>query len=239
MNNGKYQKFIQGVKISSLELGKSFVTKIKSFDYKAYQHLVKPSLIYFGCSCLIASATIEVVSLAEKQNISASIPTKSEVLDKPIIKVSKEIKIEKGSELYKEFWCLKILGWNEIRNGSEYAMKAVYSVVENRKNSGLYPRSYCGVMKQSSQFSFWNKGKYNVYGVEPKPSNPKEVEALKKIEEISLKVVTGKFDPVLPANILWYSTPLAKKNAGNQHWTNKLRVATQAGPHLFYSKDQT
>ena len=138
--------------------------------------------------------------------------------------------------LYNEYWCLKVLGWNEIRNGNEYAMNAVYSVVENRKHSKIYPDTYCEIMKQSKQFSFWNQGKYNLKDIEPNPENEKDEIALKRIEKISYKLVTGKFNPVLPSNVLWYSTPAIKERKGSMHWTQQYRVATKAGGHLFYTK---
>jgi hypothetical protein len=158
-------------------------------------------------------------------NISKGIPSK----------IPNNLKSLSGFQL-KEYWCLKVLGWNEIRNGSEYAMKAVYSVVENRKNSGKYPSTYCEVMKQDKQFSFWNQGKYSIKDIEPYPENEKEKVALSRIEKISFKVVTGKFNPVLPSNVLWYSTPEVKGRKGSMHWTQQYRVATKAGGHLFYTK---
>lgn len=212
------------------------VGKIKSFDYRSKKYLVKPTLAFLSVTALATSAAMYI---SGNQNISEEVPKKAENIIQPVQAKVQGKKIEVGSQLYKEFWCLKVLGWNEIRNGDEYAMKAVYSVVENRKNSGKYPNTYCKVMKQSSQFSFWNQGRHNVFSVEPKPQNELEVAALKKIEEISMKVVTGTFNPVLPKNVLWYSTPAAKASKGSGHWTQQYKVVTQAGPHLFYSKHKT
>lgn len=230
-----FEAIYQAVKGQS----KIAVGKIKSFDYRSKKYLVKPTLAFLGVTALATSAAMYI---SGNQNISEEVPKKTEITKVVIQDVKpalQEKKIEVSSQLYKEFWCLKLIGWNEIRNGDEYAMKAVYSVVENRKNSGKYPNTYCKVMKQSSQFSFWNQGKHNVFSVEPKPQNEMEVAALKKIEEISMKVVTGTFNPVLPKNVLWYSTPAAKASKGSGHWTQQYKVVTQAGPHLFYTKAET
>lgn len=242
------------------------LVKAKSFDYKEHIHLVKPTLYYISVSALAASATLYITekNTATKnptsvvQNISSnlpsSIPNNSEIkqvsygnlnsnISEEFPNISKGISSKIPNNLkslsdfqLKEYWCLKVLGWNEIRNGSEYAMKAVYSVVENRKNSGKYPSTYCEVMKQDKQFSFWNQGKYNIKDIEPYPENEKDKVALKRIEKISFRVVTGKFNPVLPSNVLWYSTPEVKGRKGSMHWTQQYRVATKAGGHLFYTK---
>lgn len=236
------------------------LVKVKAFDYKEHLYLVKPVLYYISACSLAASATLymsEKNKDADKpiqdtsqstSQLSNSIPSNREVpetnlniskgISKGISNISSRIpnnlKSLTGFQL-KEYWCLKVLGWNEIRNGNEYAMKAVYSVVENRKNSGKYPSTYCEVMKQNKQFSFWNQGKYNLQSIEPDPTNKKDLVALKRIERISLKVVTGKFNPVLPSNVLWYSTPEVRSNKGSMHWTQQYRVATKAGGHLFYT----
>lgn len=217
----------------------TFVSKVKSIDYLSYKHLVKPTLVYLSVASILTSCAMYVTEKNEAvntQNISAKFQEvpKNPITDKPITQKDQISKLQKGTDLYNQFWCLRALGWNEIRNGDKYAIEAVYSVVENRKNSGIYPKEYCKIMKQESQFSFWNSGKYNILKVEPKPKTKEEIEALNIIEMVSLKMITGNFNPVLPKNILWYSTPLAKKQAGKNHWTNKFVVATQAGPHLFY-----
>lgn len=237
------------------------LVKAKSFNYKEHTHLIKPTLYYISACALAASATLYITEkntatenpTVAVQNISSSIPNNSEIKqvsygnnskgfpniseEFPNIpsKIPNNLRSLSGSQ-QKEYWCLKVLGWNEIRNGSEYAMKAVYSVVENRKNSGKYPRTYCEVMKQDKQFSFWNQGKYNLQDIEPNPENEKDKVALKRIEKISFKVVTGKFNPVLPSNVLWYSTPAVREKKGSMHWTQQYRVATKAGGHLFYTK---
>lgn len=229
------------------------LVKAKSFDYKEHVYLVKPVLYYISACSLAASAALYItekgvnqkVVQVQTQNISSEIPNNSKItktnltISEGITNISKGIpnnlRSLSGFQL-KEYWCLKVLGWNEIRNGNEYAMKAVYSVVENRKNSGKYPSTYCEVMKQSKQFSFWNQGKHDITSIEPYPENEKDKVALKRIEKISFKVVTGKFNPVLPSNVLWYSTPEVKDRKGSMHWTQQYRVATKAGGHLFYTK---
>jgi spore germination cell wall hydrolase CwlJ-like protein len=241
------------------------LVRVKSFNYREHTHLIKPTLYYISVSALAASAALYITerNTATKnptgvvQNISTNITNNSEIkqisygnnskgfpnISEEFPNISKGISSKIPNNLrslsgfqLKEYWCLKVLGWNEIRNGSEYAMKAVYSVVENRKNSGKYPSTYCEVMKQDKQFSFWNQGKYNIKGIEPSPENEKDKVALSRIEKISYKLVTGKFNPVLPSSVLWYSTPAVKERKGSMHWTQQYRVATKAGGHLFYTK---
>lgn len=227
------------VQVLAKDKVKVVVSKVKSTDYLSYKHLIKPSLVYLSIASILTSCAMYVTEKNEAIG-TQSIPVKfsespkNPTTAKPITQKEQISKLQKGTDLYNQFWCLRALGWNEIRNGDKYAIEAVYSVVENRKNSGVYPSDYCKIMKQQSQFSFWNAGKYNVLKVEPKPQTKEEIKALNHIEKVSLKMVTGNFNPVLPKNILWYSTPAAKKQAGKNHWTNKFVVATQAGPHLFY-----
>lgn len=211
------------------------------------QSIIKSVLTYLSVVALSVSATLYVTENQVNQTTNQDIESKVEKVTKNPMGVSETnqniqlVSSLKNSNLSastfeKELWCLKVLGWNEIRNGSEKAMKAVYSVVKNRKESGSYPDSYCKIMKQPFQFSFWNKGKYNLNSIEPKPMNEKDIAALDKIESLSMKVATGKFNSTLPSNVLWYSTPMARSNKGSYHWTKQYKVATQVGPHLFYSK---
>ena len=199
--------------------------------------MIKSVLTYIGVVALSISATLYVTENQANQVIESKSTevTKNPTSNIQLISTQNKVNLS-TSNFNKELWCLKVLGWNEIRNGSEKAMKAVYSVVKNRKESGSYPDSYCKIMKQPFQFSFWNKGKYNLNSIEPKPMNEKDIAALDKIESLSMKLATGKFNSTLPSNVLWYSTPAARSNKGSYHWTKQYKVTTQVGPHLFYSK---
>ena len=226
---------------NSLKISLSlYAEEMKSFDYKAHLHLVKPTLYFLSTAALATSAVMYIVDKQKEPEVEKVVYD----LKPSVVGVSgSSLPSSNGTKLdnlsgfqRKEYWCLKVLGWNEIRNGSEYAIKAVYTVVENRKNSGAYPSTYCEIMKQHKQFSFWNQGKYNIKEIEPNPENDKDREALRIIEKVSLKLVTGNFNPVLPSNVLWYAAPYVKVKKGANHWTNKYKVVTEAGGHLFYLK---
>lgn len=217
---------------------------------KNLKDLIKPTLTYLGVCMLTASFTLYLVDNPPETSKEVGI----ELASKDFLKIDNlglnqvshyKAKTDVDTSLLntkakakvnlKEFYCLKLIGWHEIRGGTERAIKNVYSVVENRKNSGLYPVSYCSIMKQSYQFSFWNKGKYNVKALEPKPTNPLEQVALNNIEKVSYKILQGTFNPTLSPDVLWYSTSAAKRNKG-LHWTNQYNVAVNDNYHLFYVK---
>lgn len=125
---------------------------------------------------------------------------------------------------YKEKQCLISLLWHEARNQSELGLRAVMSVVENRKNHRDYPSSYCNIMQQPKQFSFMQ----NIKQIQPEPK-ASELYKYNLIEQIATEAVTSNFDPVLPSNVLHYTKTKVKK----QWMKSKLEYA-RIQDHKFF-----
>jgi spore germination cell wall hydrolase CwlJ-like protein len=137
----------------------------------------------------------------------------------------KETKIKQ-----KEKDCLIEALWYESRGESEQGIKAVASVVENRKNSNLYPDTYCRVIKQHRQFSFTLLNKPTAKGIRSR-LKASEQQVYARIEQIAEQMLTGRFKPVLARSVLWYTT--TSINAG---WSQRMRKVAVIGRHKFFAK---
>lgn len=126
--------------------------------------------------------------------------------------------------------CLTEAAWFEARNQGQQGIDAVYSVIINRTKSGIYPKSYCEVIKQPSQFSFRNKVKYHV-DIKINPSST-EKQLLKEIQYKSMTIVIGEFKQNLPDNVLFYHNQKIKPN-----WGKKFKKYATINDHVFYLLD--
>lgn len=124
--------------------------------------------------------------------------------------------------------CLKNVLYYEARSEGKLGILAVASVIENRKNSRGYPSEYCSVINQHKQFSYTLEGKPDVETIEQRLRAADKV-AYMQVSEVADKMLEGRFEPVLPSNVLWY----AKASVRN-YWTKTKAVATRIGQHVFY-----
>jgi spore germination cell wall hydrolase CwlJ-like protein len=132
----------------------------------------------------------------------------------------------------QEIQCVRQALFFEARGESLQGIKAVASVIVNRKNSGAYPDSYCKVIHQDKQFSYVQeqmalRGSTSL----PKTLNTQDMAKVQHINKIASEVVLEAFKPTLPASVMWY----ARKDIKN-YWTKvKIKVVT-IGQHSFYKK---
>lgn len=135
------------------------------------------------------------------------------------------------SEYYnKELLCLKSVLWHEARGEPEEGIRAVMSVIYNRKKAKGYPSTFCGVILQHKQFSAFNSDKS--LATKPlKPIRELDKEAYRKVSYVAIQAVLGTFKPVLEPSVLHYAHVRIKNK-----WTKKFERVIVLGNHSFYKE---
>lgn len=133
-------------------------------------------------------------------------------------------------ELEKERECLLQTLYHEARSEPEEGIRAVLTVIKNRKNSKAYPNTFCGVIYQPNQFSFRNHLKPGEK-MPTRPTKALDKEKHRVIVQIVDEVLTGRFKPVLDSDVLHYAHVKVKNR-----WTRKYKVVMIAGQHKFYKE---
>ena len=131
----------------------------------------------------------------------------------------------------KDLACMNEALYHEALNQSEEGMKAVLTVILNRKQARGFPSSICGVVQQASQFSYRNAVKLGVV-IKPQPKNSADRLALLKIQSLSRSVVQGTFKPNLPKEVLWYT-----KHKVQREWMQGMTVQARIDSHKFLSEN--
>lgn len=142
--------------------------------------------------------------------------------------------LEHQQDIFKqqEKNCIKEALWHEARNQGYEGIVAVMSVIENRKNHPKYPGTYCSVIWQPKQFSYKQKGSGDKLDDQV---SDYEKPVLHQINAVADQAVEGKFEPVLPSSVLWYTTSKVKN-----YWTKTKRKIKKIKDHVFYSdKEKT
>lgn len=127
----------------------------------------------------------------------------------------------------KELLCLKSGLWHESRGESEEGIRAVMSVIYNRKKAKGYPNTFCGVILQHKQFSAFNSDKS--LATKPlKPIGELDKEAYRKVSSVAQEAVQGAFKPILDEDVLHYA-----KTSVRNHWTKRMKVVKIVSSHKF------
>jgi len=92
-------------------------------------------------------------------------------------------------------------------------------VIINRANSGKYPKSWCGVVKQKSQFSFVRRGQI--------PPIQKSTPAWKKAVAIATIARDNMLESVASKALFFHAKYVSPA------WRGLSRIAT-IGNHIFY-----
>lgn len=135
-----------------------------------------------------------------------------------------------SKEYTKELTCLINTLYAEARSEPEEGIRAVMSVIYNRKNHKNYPNTFCKVILQDKQFSAFNSNK-SLATKRLKPVKGSDEEAYTKVAGIAQEAVVGAFKPVLEPSVLWYTHTKVKN-----YWTEKMQVVKIAGKHVFYKE---
>lgn len=135
-----------------------------------------------------------------------------------------------ASEQHKELQCIKNALWHEARGEPEEGIRAVMSVIYNRKNHKNYPNTFCKVILQDKQFSAFNQDK-SLAMKRLKPVKGPDEEVYTKVAGIAQEAVVGAFKPVLEPSVLHYAHSKVKNK-----WTKRMQVVKIAGRHVFYKE---
>ena len=130
----------------------------------------------------------------------------------------------------KEFRCLVNTLYAEARGEPEEGIRAVMSVIYNRKKAKGYPSTFCGVILQDKQFSAFNSDKS--LATKPlKPIRELDKEAYRKVSSVAQEAVQGAFKPILDEDVLHYAHTKVKNK-----WTRKFERVIVLGNHSFYKE---
>ena len=180
-----------------------------------------------GICCLTAASLFVLQpSVTRTQLIEESKPldTKIEIQDTPVSSRS-------PSRQQQEIKCLKEALWHEARGEGEDGLKAVLTVIINRKNHPDYPATFCRVIRQPKQFSYVHERLNAGLSLEPKAKEPEEKRLLTKVDQLAHAAVQGRFDRTLPRAVLWYHSTAVKPG-----WARQKAKVARVGRHLFYQK---
>ena len=130
----------------------------------------------------------------------------------------------------KEFRCLVNTLYAEARSEPEEGIRAVMSVIYNRKKAKGYPNTFCGVILQDKQFSAFNSDKS--LATRPlKPIRELDKEAYRKVSSVAQEAVQGAFKPILDEDVLYYAHKKVKNS-----WTRKFERVKVIHQHVFYKE---
>ena len=124
--------------------------------------------------------------------------------------------------------CIVEALYYESRGEGIKGITAVASVIANRRNSKIYPNSYCSVVNQSKQFSFTDEGKPLGRALEASVGLP-DKEAYDYISTTADRMLKGTFKPSLGASVMWYHADSVKPT-----WSRVKSKVRKIGKHIFY-----
>lgn len=135
------------------------------------------------------------------------------------------------TEKYKqEHRCLTNALFAEARGEPEEGIRAVMTVIYNRKNHKNYPDTFCGVILQPMQFSAFNSDKsLATKGLKPVRELDKKAHVM--VAYIANEAVLGAFRPTVEPSVLWYT-----KTGLRNKWTIKKKVVKIVSSHQFYKE---
>ena len=125
-----------------------------------------------------------------------------------------------GPALDEQGQCLATAVYFESMGEPLEGQLAVANVVINRANSGQYPTSWCGVVKQKAQFSFVRHGHF--------PRIDAACEAWRKAQAIA-RIASQDIREALPDDVLWYHADYVSPS-----WGHRLTRVEKIGAHIFY-----
>ena len=131
------------------------------------------------------------------------------------------------SKQQKEFNCIVNGLWLEARSEPEVGIRAVMSVIYNRKLHKDYPDSFCDVILQNRQFSAFDNNK-GLATKTLKPIGSKDKQAYAVVSYIAHQAILGRFRPVLDRDVLWYTNVRIKNS-----WTGRMKVVKIVKSHKF------
>ena len=126
--------------------------------------------------------------------------------------------------------CLIEVLYAETRSEGIEGMKAVLSVIINRKHSSKFPSTFCGVVDQPRQFSYHNAHPRG-YRLDISPVKPLDKQAYTKVAYLADQALLGVFKPTLEPSVLYYANFKIKN-----HWTTKMKKVKIINKHAFFAE---
>ena len=195
-----------GLGDSSAALAQQAQTRLPVIQAVVSTPLVQPSFSHFGMAQPAMPA-----AQATPQALPAPLPLSlSALVDAQVA----------GSSLDEESQCLATAVYFESMGEPLQGQLAVANVVINRARSGLYPASWCGVVKQKAQFSFVRNGRF--------PRIDSACAAWRKAQAIA-RIASANLAQALPGNVLWYHADYVAPS-----WGRRLTKVEKIGAHIFY-----
>ena len=149
--------------------------------------------------------------------------------DEPDLSDVEDLIAEADPEGDDEWECLSQAIYHEARGETLEGQIAVAEVILNRKDSGKYPATVCGVVEQGTgekymcQFSYFCDGLSDEIGDE---------EAWDKAGRIARVLLDGA-PRELTNGALFYHT-----KAVSPYWADEFHQTAEIGAHLFYVEDE-
>lgn len=145
-----------------------------------------------------------------------------------LMHVTPQLTQQEQRHILQQYNCIRVALYHESRGEPTEGIRAVLSVIHNRKKHKNYPSTYCAVIKQPYQFSFYNTIKHD-----RTPYSASEARVKATIEELAFEAAVGVFEPVLEGEYLFFHTVSLKKNLG---WNSSSKAKVVIGNHIFINK---
>ena len=127
-----------------------------------------------------------------------------------------------ASSLDEQANCMAVAVYHEARGEAVEGQLAVARVIMNRAASGIYPSSWCCVVKQPWQFSFVNPHTGAMPGVDQASASWRKAQGITRL-------AMANAVPSLSTDVLWYHA-----NYVAPSWGRRLTKVSQIGAHIFY-----
>jgi spore germination cell wall hydrolase CwlJ-like protein len=163
------------------------------------------------------AAVVLALSLFNTSPANAANAWKMDPLSSQVTMIQKAQELQETDR--RELLCLSLAIYHESKGQSEKGMRAVGHVVLNRKKSGKFPATICGVVWQPSQFS-WSVRP--VMGIVPR-----EKANWVQSQEIAYRILNGDED--LTKGALYFYNVKTDRPA----WRTRGVMTFVDGPHVF------
>lgn len=127
----------------------------------------------------------------------------------------------------REKSCIIEAVWHEARGESLNGRIAVINVIRNRVYSGMYSGSYCKVIREPKQFSYWHQ----IKNKKPLVNDSNRVLYL-EIETLAEEALKGTILEVVPSDVLWYHHIRVSPK-----WSKRMKTDRVIGLHKFLRKE--
>jgi spore germination cell wall hydrolase CwlJ-like protein len=132
---------------------------------------------------------------------------------------------EEQRDVLRETQCVKTALYYEVRGEPKEGILAVLSVIQNRTKHKNYPSTFCGVIKQPYQFSYYNTIKHD--RTHYKPS---EAKVRATIASLAFEATQGAFKSILEPSVVFYHTASIKNTP---EWSKRAQEKIKIGRHIF------